>query len=597
MEEDRLALQKLIRPLRRRLLFFRWLRWCLIGLSLGSGAAAFVLAASRLWPLPYAKLIACALLVTGLLAAFIAAVRRGVSLREAARVIDKGEAEDAVLTAMDNMREERACSEEEARMLLWQRQDAIRAVERFVANLPQRVPWPAWSTWRLGVYSVSALYMLLLVLFLLPNPMDERATAMLALRERAAQLEEELDELIAEVDEETLPDEMEAELLQPLEELRSQLQDMNAEGKLEEELREAIEELEQLRSEAETAVKRLEAAAESMRDEPQLSDLGQALQDRDMTGMQRAIEALRSELHALEPAEREALAQALERLAAEQPLQEGADDALSSALPAAAQQARAAGSGGAATGEAAPGSGADDGLAALEQALAHGMSQGELERLARSVSGQLSRSGGQVPAAGESPPPGQSGGGDGVAPGNDGSMQPGAGDGGVSRDGDGAGAEGVSESGNGAGAGTGAGTGNGAESGTDAGSGNGTGAGTGTGTGNGAGADTGAGTGTGTGSGGASSGGGAGTSSGSRTMVTTPRTMAGEGEDHSDGGPSSGGDISNSGPSIGNEGVSRPYEEVFGEYARQARESLSHSSLPSSMQEKIKRYFEAIQPE
>ncbi|MFD0959577.1 hypothetical protein [Paenibacillus chungangensis] len=576
MEEDRLALQKLIRPVRSRLLFFRWLQWCLTGLILGSGAASVVLAASRLWPLPYAKLIACALLVTGLLAAFIAAVRRGVSLREAAKVIDKGEAEDAVLTAMDNMGKEGACSEGEARLLLWQRQDAIRAVERFVANLPQRVPWPPWSTWRLGVYSVSVLYTLLLVLFLLPNPMDERASAMLALRERAAQLEEELDELIAEVDEETLSDEMEAELLQPLEELRSQLQDMSADGELEEELRNAIERLEQLRSEAETAVKRLEATAEAISDEAQLSDLGQALQDRDMKGMQRAIEALRSELQALAPAEREALARALERLAAEQPLQEGADDALSSALMAAAQQARAAGSGGAATGEAAPGSGADDGLAALEQALAHGISQGELERLARDVSGQLSRSSGQVPAAGESPPPGRPGGGDGGAPGNGGSdMQPGSGSG----NGDEVGAEGVNGTDNGEGTGTGAG------SGTDAG------------TGTGAESGTGAGSGNGTGSGGASTGGGAGTSSGSRTTVTTPRTMEGVGEGHWDGGPSTGGDISKGGPSIGKEGVTRPYEEVFGEYSRQARESLSRGSLPSSMQEKVKRYFEAIQPE
>lgn len=45
------------------------------------------------------------------------------------------------------------------------------------------------------------------------------------------------------------------------------------------------------------------------------------------------------------------------------------------------------------------------------------------------------------------------------------------------------------------------------------------------------------------------------------------------------------------------DGTTRPYEEVYGEYAEEAKRSIGRSQLPAGMQEKVKRYFDEIQPE
>jgi len=44
------------------------------------------------------------------------------------------------------------------------------------------------------------------------------------------------------------------------------------------------------------------------------------------------------------------------------------------------------------------------------------------------------------------------------------------------------------------------------------------------------------------------------------------------------------------------DGMTRPYEEVYSEYAAEAKQSLGRSSLPASMQDKVKQYFDEIQP-
>jgi hypothetical protein len=44
------------------------------------------------------------------------------------------------------------------------------------------------------------------------------------------------------------------------------------------------------------------------------------------------------------------------------------------------------------------------------------------------------------------------------------------------------------------------------------------------------------------------------------------------------------------------EGVSRPYDEVYSDYASEAKRSLERSELPQSMQGLVERYFMEIDP-
>jgi hypothetical protein len=80
--------------------------------------------------------------------------------------------------------------------------------------------------------------------------------------------------------------------------------------------------------------------------------------------------------------------------------------------------------------------------------------------------------------------------------------------------------------------------------------------------------------------------------------VSTPRTPVGGGTTETDSGPaqSGGGDVMQGGPAPAVDGVSRPYEEVYTDYAAEATRSLNRSQLPSSMQQLVRDYFTEIQP-
>ncbi|MGG4147052.1 phage tail tape measure protein, partial [Paenibacillus algorifonticola] len=202
----------------------------------------------------------------------------------------------------------------------------------------------------------------------------------------------------------------------------------------------------------------------------------------------------------------------------------------------------------------------------LEQ-LASAMAS-QLGQSGQPLAGQLAASGGTVPpswaavASGNGSPSGSSAGGASGSP-----SEPGSG---AAPGSSGASGSGGDPSSSGAGAGAGAGSGTGA----------------------GAGAGQGAGSGSGSGQGGLQGG----TGAGGRTLVTTPRTMAGEGNVQEDGGPSTGGQEQTGGKSPMIDGMTRPYEEVYSEYATEAKKTLGRSQLPQAMQDKVKQYFDNIQP-
>jgi hypothetical protein len=572
---------------KKRLTLFALTRMGLYGLLGGSLAGAIILAASRIWPLLHSRQMLLIVVGAGLVVGIGLGILRRASVRDAARQMDRGEPQDAISTALEGLMPKDPGSVRSANEIIvrLQREEAEEAARRYTSDLRRTLPWPVWKRWRPLVFGALAAWLMIVLLLLLPNPLDDRAEALAESREAIRQMEKEREELEKKLEELELPDEEKDKLLKPLDELRKELKEPGVDSaKALKELEAAMKELELAAKEAQAAAQRLQAVADAMTEQRELKKIGEAMQARAAEALADAIDELRSRLRELSPAEREALAEALERLAGQQP-QEGAAGELAAALDEAARQVRDAGEASAGEGEPAGGEEGGDGLAALEQALARGLTQGELEELARAAAGQLGQSGRQLAeslaAQGGAVPPswaaGQAGSG-GASPGSGSGASPGSGAG----------------QGSGSGAGQGSGSGAGQGSGSGAGQGSGSGAGQSSGSGAGQGSGNGAGQGNGSGAG---QGSGAGSGVGGRELVTTPRSMQGEGQIENDFGPSTGGTTQNGGQSPMIDGTTRPYNEVYGEYAAEAKRTLGRTQLPASMQDKVKQYFDQIQPD
>lgn len=577
------VLFELMRPVRRRLTTFTVIRYSLLGLFCGSLLGLLFIIASRIWPILHVRVYVAAAVGLGLCVGVAIGWWKRASVREAARTMDKSGTEDAIVTALDGL--ERADLDVQPIVRL-QREEATAEAQRYVGELHARLPWPAWSRWRKPVYGVAAVWVVTAALLLWPNPQDDRAEALAQARDQLAQLEREAEKLAEQADSASLPEEAKQELLQPLEQLRSKLDALSGDPLAAlEQLEAAMRELEKAADLAKQAAERLSAAAKEMSGDNNLRQLAEAMQDRDADGVSKAIDSLRSELRRLTPEHREAMAELLEKLAAEQPQKddEGNSD-LASALKRAAEQAR----------EGDHSEGEKDGLEALEDALTRELSKEELEQLARSMAERLGQEGeelaSQAAAAGSEVPSAWAGG----AAGSGGSAGEGSSTGTTAGSGGSAGGQSPGQgSGSDPNGGQGTSPGSGQGQGAGAGAGSGQGSGSGAGQGSGSGTGQGFGSGTGTGSG---QGAGAGVGAGGRSLVTTPRHMAGSGNTQQDGGPSTGGQTQTGGKSPMIDGMTRPYEEVYNEYAAEAKESIGRSQLPASMQDKVKQYFEQIQP-
>jgi len=95
--------------------------------------------------------------------------------------------------------------------------------------------------------------------------------------------------------------------------------------------------------------------------------------------------------------------------------------------------------------------------------------------------------------------------------------------------------------------------------------------------------------------GGPPSGQGAGIGSTNQQMITTPRKYQGTGEPTLDDTKTEGGKELTGGEAQIREGELKHYSEALGQYEADAKESLSRSTLPLSVQDKVKAYFESIQ--
>ncbi|MFD0711366.1 hypothetical protein [Paenibacillus sp. GCM10027626] len=543
-----------IRRVQRRMLLLHSLHFGLAGLLCGIGSSFILLLASRFVPLLHVRGIAFSLLLAAPVLGVLFAVVRGVPRHEVARRMD-GATEDAVGTAFGLL-------DSTSPIAAIQREDAVNAAERYVAALKQHMPlaWSVPARYRFLMYSGALLLAASVYWAVVPGEMDRKAQVAAEVKKNYGEAAAAIEEIAEKLATSQLPEAMKQELQQPLIEMKEKLTKLQEPQEAERILEEARRELEKLSSKSGLAAEKMQKAASAMQKEPELRKLGEALEKRDQAEMKAAIDDMRESLKRLTQEEREALAKALERAGGELP---ELNDTLQDAARQLLQNAEA-GQGG-------------DALAGLEQMLADALSEEQLSALAASLSGQLAE--GLAQAAGMNGSAGTA---------EAGSESKGNGEGGTG------GQSGESpSSGSSGSSGNGEEPQNGGESGQGA-----SGAGSGTGAGAGAGSGGGSGAGAGSGNGGGSGAGdqGYGNGSGNRELIATPRSLAGEGNIEQDGGAATGGKLETGGKSAMVDGGTRPYTEVYGQYATEAKEALTRSQLPQRMQQKVRDYFEQIQP-
>ncbi|WP_172197724.1 phage tail tape measure protein [Saccharibacillus qingshengii] len=561
-----------IAKVRLRLQFFRMCTFALRGLTAGLAAAALVLAFARFVPMAYALPGALACLPIGALLGAGAAWIRPVRTEEAARAMDRAdpaeERRDLMTTALEFADRDSAAAN-------WQRAQAETYGREFEAKRKERLPFAVKS----GRASVSsaALLVVCAVLLLLPNPMEgelrqrEREQALInAQQKKAEALAKELEQAPIEPEARAPLAETAAKLAQGLDDSRRSEQ--------------ALKQMEQAMKEL---GRQADEAADSQRE---LQDWGrrlaaqQALKEAAQQGADapKRAEALKNAINKLSDSQKKELADTLKNLAEQAPAEGKETAALQEAMKQASEEMSKSLQL------------SDEQIRELAEKLAAAAGDsGELGKqsdLAAAAAAQIAQSGmemaGELAASGVSLSDAWGSGGTAEALANAG----GSGEAGSGEPGDSEGSPGEGTGGEGSGGAAAAG---GQGSGSQ-------GSGSGQGSGQGAGQGSGGGSGSGSGSGGSGSGqggSGAGWGSGGREQVTTPRDLQGSGNIQSDSGPSSGGDKQTGGVSPTIDGVSRPYEEVYGEYSERAKESLGRSDLPQSMQGLVESYFTEIQPE
>ncbi|WP_334073702.1 MULTISPECIES: phage tail tape measure protein [Paenibacillus] len=564
MEEE---FRRQLNVVRRRLRWFRELDGMRNGSLAGLAAALLWLAAGRLWPLEGLWVYAAASLGLCTAAGWLHGRLSKVPLTEAARTMDRAnpgeERQDLMATAL-------AFVGEDTPIARLQRGQAEAYGEVYVGALKQRLPLPRRHYWRIS----AALGLLAaLLLALLPNPMDEAVRqnrqARDWIRTQQAATELRLEQLKAE----TLDPQAKTALAEELAELRQALLRNRDPGKALDRLEEKMQKLDEMAEKLELGQRRRADWLEAWKSRADTAKLGKALEMKSPNEAVKAADELRRKLPSLTVEQRESLAEALRQLAETAPAEgpdaerlaetlrkaasaiesgeaAGMDQALKELAEAMESEIRAAA---ATSGQAAAAAElaavlAEQGLDLAEDMAASGLA----------VSGAWGQGGrAERLAAGSAPAGGLDAGGDGASPG--------------------------AASGEGRPGGSGAGTGNGTGSGPGAGAGQGNGSGSGAGRGQSPG-------------GGQGQGSGAGLGSGGRTLVTTPRSIQDGGRVETDGGPSTGGSVQKGGKSPVLDGVSRPYEEVYSDYAAEAKRSLERKDLPQRMQGLVERYFTEIDP-
>ncbi|WP_410770007.1 phage tail tape measure protein [Fontibacillus sp. BL9] len=561
-------LNRQLNMVRRRLQWFRELDGIRYGILAGLVAASLLLAASRLWPLDGALFYAMGSLALLTSAGWLRGRLRKIQHAEAAREMDNPEAGDE---RQDFMATALAFAEEDSLPARLQRKQAEEHGAAYVLELKRRLPLPRRRRWWIP-FAAGALAVILLAV--LPNPMDQVLDQQRKEREWIHAQQEETGKRIQELQTKELEPLAKDALSKELADLQQALDRSSEPAEALDNVEEAMQRLKEMQDKLDLKQQQRNEWFANWKNHQATEGLAAALEQKNAGDLDKKMDELRQKLPGMTQEERQSLADALEQIAKSAPegdadakrlaeaLKQAAsaidsgdqvksDQALEKLAEALKQQLRAS--------EAE--SGQSEAAAALASALAkQGMSLAEdmaASGLAVSDTWSMGGSAEQL-AAGDA----YASGGEAVG---EADSEPGTGPGSGGPEGAG--------SNPGAGSGTGNGNGNGSGSGSGQGQGQGTGQGQGQG-----------------------QGAGAGLGSGGRTLVTTPRDPEGNGNVQVDGGPSTGGSVQKGGESPVFDGVSRPYEEVYSDYAAEAKRSLERKDLPQSMQSLVENYFTEIDP-
>lgn len=565
---EKFEFHRQLKLVRRRLQRFRELDGMRWGFLSGLAAALLWLAAGRLWPLEGLWIYGAASLGGGTAAGWLYGRSNRVPLAEAARTMDRAEPgeerQDLLATAL-------AFAGEDSPIARLQRGQAEAYGAVYIGELKQRLPLPRRRYWRLAA---AAGLLAVLLLAMLPNPMDETVRKNRQARDWIRIQQAEAERMLEQLKAETLDPQAKTVLSDELAELRQALLQSRKPDQALNLVEEKMRKLDEMADKLDLEQRRRADWLEAWKSRADTGKLGKALEMKSPDEAGKAVDELRQKAPSLTAEQRDSLSGALRQLAESAPDEDADAQQLAEALwkaAAALESGEAAGADRAleelaeAMERDIRASETNSGQAAAASALAAALAKqglGLAEDMAASglaVSGAWGQGGRAEQLAAGSVPSGSPSG-SGASPGN----APGENASGGSIAGEGNGP------GDGSGAGTGQGQGSGAGSGTG-GRGQGIGAGQGQGS-------------------------GAGLGSGGRTLVTTPRSIQGGGRVETDGGPATGGSVQKGGKSPVLDGVSRPYEEVYSDYAAEAKRSLERKDLPQRMQGLVERYFTEIDP-
>ncbi|NOU85166.1 hypothetical protein GC102_05135 [Paenibacillus sp. LMG 31460] len=562
------SLDMLLEPVRMRLLKAKGLDYFIRSLTMGIELACMWMVCGRLFLISgyrYGALLSLVAIVgIGLIWLMF---RRPTDL-DAARLLDRNGLEDRILTALIHQ-------DQSSLVASLQRQDALEKGNLFVEEklskvVSMRVPRNRWLP------GACALIVLVL-LFLLPNPKDVILRDAVKDKAWVEAQKKQVDELVKQLAAKPSPLPVIKQMTEDLKELERRLSQTPTSAKALDELEKSLKKMETSIGDMEKQKQRSEQWAESMQRTEALRELGKALEQKSSESIQREALKLGEQVQKMTPQQKQQLASELERLAA----------SAAAASPEAEQQLR-----GHLQQAASVLRSGEDAAVALAQlqaglAAASAAQQALAQQQVQAAEAAASLAAGALPQARElaasGTQPGQA-----WAPGGRAEQLAAAGAAAPSAS-PAAGSAGASPAPGTAGAGASAGGapasgGNGNSSPGGAGAG-----GTGPGGANAGGA------GSGSGAGGTQGG----TGAGSRGLVATPRERSGTGGTYVDGGPTrgSGGEVSQGGLAPALDGASRPYEDVYADYAAEASSALNRSELPQHMQNLVRDYFLEIQPQ
>lgn len=568
----------LLRPIRRRLTVRKLVLRLAAGVVWGLGGSLLVLLIARLVPIPSYKAIAAAVCLLAVAAGAAVAFVRRPDERECALLADRQGLAERVVTALEHR-------ENTSPLAAAQREDAVRRLREALPRVLESIP--VLPDAKRPAYAAGCLLSLCLLLLFWLNPQDERLARLAQEQEAQAAAQEAVAKLEQEAKAaEGLSDAQKKHLEEILAQAKKALAEADSQTERLQALKTAEKRLDRWKQAEQAKQAALQRLRQSLEQHPGLRQAAASLSSDDRQALVEALRQSAKAVEAMSAKEREDLAEKLQK-AAEQLAQAadaaGAEDAARTAeqLKQAAEQL--------AQGSVQPA------MALLQSGLLQAMQQGAQAQqgalLAAQAMAALQQSQMMVAAAGS---PSGSGGQAGMGSGTGTAGMAGAGPAVPA-----SGAAGTASSGAGSrqGQGTPADGGAGSAGGnSQAGAGNGFGAGNGSG--NGAGSGSGAGAGAGSGQGGVQ-GPGAGLGAGSHELVTVPSPRIGaEGPTDTVGGPLGAGPSQSRASTTTqvSSGGARPYEEVYGQYAAFARESLEKGKIPGDYQDAVKAYFSSIEP-